>query len=423
MVRYGLKSTPRCIPLKSEVTTASSILVQPIHDDDTSQHQSSNPEGDGRQREAQPSSSSQPDTQRLLNMTAETEARVVMVMRFKDPQTKPLPNEWLDWLRQRPGNIDGIELGLMTQAVLEPIAMYLADSQLAIVSVPTWLWHSLIQYDEDFQYVTTVRSRNLLSPVISRGIATAERQMLRQLAANPAPIAQPKGDEPKISLPGITPETLPKVAEDPLVEERYRPGPVAPEQGFSEGSDSGASQPDPLTPKPRVSHRLAEREEKPEVKELFKQLQDLLPQEPGSKPSKWEILSKSIAEHQSQANTIRDLQEIRDHATVEKERLQRKLRTIQGSSRIGVEVASGPRESQRIPLKSTQPPPRTPYFSEPRPGSKLGPKKPRTWRQNETVRPTDPGGIIERTNHRLDSLKCSRDLATGMKPAWGDMKG
>lgn len=75
-----------------------------------------------------------------------------------------------------------------------------------------------------------------------------------------------------------------------------------------EGSSHTGSQPYSRTPELRISHKLAERKRRTEMKELFEQLRDLMPQERGSKASKWEILTKAISEHQRQNDVIRNWQ-------------------------------------------------------------------------------------------------------------------
>ncbi|POR39716.1 Protein esc1 [Tolypocladium paradoxum] len=92
-----------------------------------------------------------------------------------------------------------------------------------------------------------------------------------------------------------------------------------------DGNLPAGAQPYSRTPELRVSHKLAERKRRTEMKELFDQLRDLMPQERGSKASKWEILTKAIAEHQRQTDHIRLLQSHYNTALAENEMLRREM--------------------------------------------------------------------------------------------------
>jgi hypothetical protein len=95
-----------------------------------------------------------------------------------------------------------------------------------------------------------------------------------------------------------------------------------------ESSPQNGAQPYSRTPELRVSHKLAERKRRTEMKELFEQLRDLMPQERGSKASKWEILTKAIAEHQRQQDAIKQLSGHCQSSLAEGEAMRRELERL-----------------------------------------------------------------------------------------------
>ncbi|KAI5923329.1 putative HLH transcription factor [Camillea tinctor] len=141
-----------------------------------------------------------------------------------------------------------------------------------------------------------------------------------------------------------------------------------------ESSPHSGTQPYSRTPELRVSHKLAERKRRTEMKELFEQLRDLMPQERGSKASKWEILTKAIAEHQRQTDHIKNLSSHYQTAVQESELLRRemeRLRMENAQLRGGMAAmppGQGP-ASQPVPPQNPTADPyaQDPYGRAPRP--------------------------------------------------------
>ncbi|ODA81935.1 hypothetical protein RJ55_00440 [Drechmeria coniospora] len=135
-----------------------------------------------------------------------------------------------------------------------------------------------------------------------------------------------------------------------------------------EGSGPGGGQPYSRTPELRVSHKLAERKRRTEMKELFDQLRDLMPQERGSKASKWEILTKAIAEHQRQSEHLRMLQSHYNTALAENEMLRRELHgaRMEGAHAVGHGPPHGPPPPASSHPQGTQP---GPYPADPYAGT------------------------------------------------------
>jgi len=80
-----------------------------------------------------------------------------------------------------------------------------------------------------------------------------------------------------------------------------------------------AASPYSRSPELRVSHKLAERKRRKEMKELFDELRDQLPADRGMKASKWEILSKAVDYITYLKNNWNDSQREIEHLRMEVE--------------------------------------------------------------------------------------------------------
>ncbi|KAI0022579.1 putative HLH transcription factor [Xylariomycetidae sp. FL0641] len=134
-----------------------------------------------------------------------------------------------------------------------------------------------------------------------------------------------------------------------------------------ESSPHSGTQPYSRTPELRVSHKLAERKRRTEMKELFEQLRDLMPQERGSKASKWEILTKAIAEHQRQTDTIKTLSGHCQSAIQETEMLRREMERLrmENAQLRGTMPGMPPNQGQGSQPVPSQQPPTDPYGQDP----------------------------------------------------------
>ncbi|KAL1924057.1 uncharacterized protein VTP21DRAFT_7092 [Calcarisporiella thermophila] len=101
--------------------------------------------------------------------------------------------------------------------------------------------------------------------------------------------------------------------------------PYPPDPYTTHSSGYKSENPYSRSPELRISHKLAERKRRKEMKELFDELRESLPFDKSLKTSKWEILSKAV-------EYINKMKQSQDTMSKEIESLRRQLSTIQASS-------------------------------------------------------------------------------------------
>lgn len=100
-----------------------------------------------------------------------SEARVLFKISFSNPDHSPVLEEWKDFLRNRPSNIAQMKALAydsrrpstypeLVRAVTSLHGLFETHSNVAIMSIPVWLWDLLPRHPL-IEYITIIRSQNL----------------------------------------------------------------------------------------------------------------------------------------------------------------------------------------------------------------------------------------------------------------------
>ena len=88
-----------------------------------------------------------------------SDTRILIKIRLTNPAEGLSSNDWLKWFEDRPHNVAHIDIAVLKK--IEWVGIFGADSSLALITVPIWLWQNMEQ-DPACESLGIVRSKNLL---------------------------------------------------------------------------------------------------------------------------------------------------------------------------------------------------------------------------------------------------------------------
>jgi hypothetical protein len=165
--RHNLETTPHHVPLSNDPDFRSILLVaQPaLSAAESDNFRLADSSSNGSQGFTETNATSMSSSTQV----SFTDVRVLIRVSLETPSARPISQEWLSWLKNRPPqSIGGITVSLEKYLRFE--SLYDSDSLLLLLSMPIALWHALPQ-NGAYSYVGIVRSKNLLhhqSPVAKR---------------------------------------------------------------------------------------------------------------------------------------------------------------------------------------------------------------------------------------------------------------
>jgi hypothetical protein len=115
----------------------------------------------------------------------------------------------------------------------------------------------------------------------------------------------------------LQPETLGSVPASPAIDSNAEAAAAVAAVQALQAPDHGIKKETPFSRSPelRISHKLAERKRRKEMRDLFDELREQLPADRGMKASKWEILSKAVDYIQHLKNQVAESHRLLEVAT------------------------------------------------------------------------------------------------------------